>query len=52
MYNGGKQLTTNFSYMGQNVQKCALLAIWGTPGKTGPILISNYPLTHMYVHVK
>ena len=40
--------------MGQNVILC--LAIWGALGafndQTGPILLSSYPLTHIYVHVK
>ena len=50
-------LKTSFSYMSQNVNK---MYIWGYLGgpegvfnnQTGPILLSRYPLTQIYVHVK
>ena len=54
----GKQLTTSFSYMGQNVKN---LYFWlfgvcvgggGFNDQTGHILLSSYPLTHIYDHVK
>ena len=32
MYNKVKKITTSFSYMGQNIQKCAFLAIRGVLG--------------------
>ena len=47
--------------MGQNVKKMYIFGIfWGYFGgpervfndQTGPILLSSYPLTHIYVHVK
>ena len=43
--------------MGQNVKKMYILSyFWGPDGvfndQTGPILLSSYPLTHIYVHVK
>ena len=43
----GKQLTTGFSYVGQNVKK--MLFFWGRPSMihTGPIWLSSYPLTHI-----
>ena len=57
MYNKGKNLKTSFSSMGQNVNKMYILGyFWGPEGifndQTGPILLSSYPLTHIYVHVK
>ena len=49
----GNNLKTIFSFMGQNVKMC----IFGGPegvfnDQTKPILLSSYPLTHIYVHVK
>ena len=46
-----------FSFMGQNVKKMYILGVfWGREGvfndQTKPILLSSYPLTHIYVHVK
>ena len=48
---------TFFSFMGQNVKKMYILGVfWGPEGvfndQTKPILLSSYPLTHIYVHVK
>ena len=52
----GKQyLKTSFSYMGQNVKKIYLGILGGGGGaddRTGPMLLSSYPRTHNYVHVK
>ena len=59
VYNKGKHLTTSFSYMGQNVKKNIfgyLVCVWwgggGFNDQAGPILLSSYPLTHIYDHVK
>ena len=57
IYNKGNNLKTNFSFMGQNVKKIYILGVfWGPEGffndQTKPILLSSYPLTHIYVHVK
>ena len=43
MYNKGKQFENQFFIYGP---KCILFFI------LGPILLSSYPLTHIYVHVK
>ena len=53
----GNNLKTSFSYMSQNVKKIYILGYLGVPegvfnDQTGPILLSSYPLTHIYVHVK
>ena len=53
----GNNLKTSFSYMSQNVKKMYILGYLGGPegvfnDQTGPILLSSYPLTHIYVHVK
>ena len=53
----GNNLKTSFSFMGQNVKKCIFWGYFGGPERvfndqTGPILLSSYPLTHIYVHVK
>ena len=55
--NKGKQLTTSISYMGQNMKINVHFWLFGGPGEayndqTGPILLSNYPLAYIYVHVK
>ena len=61
IYIKGKQLTTSFSYMGQNVKNVYFVAIWcvcvvcgggGFNDQTGPILLSSYPLTNIYDHDK
>ena len=44
------------SYMSQNVKQYIILGYLGGPegvfnDQTRPILISSYPLTHIYVHV-
>ena len=49
----GEQLTTSFSYMGQNMNTNLHFLLfrgpWGTfNDHTGPILLSRYPLTHSY----
>ena len=43
--------------MGQNVKKCIFWGYFGGPegvfnDQTKPILLSSYPLTHIYVRVK
>ena len=53
----GNNLKTSFSFMGQNVKKKIFWGYFGGPEKvfndqTGSILLSSYPLTHIYVHVK
>ena len=53
----GNNLKTSFSFKGQNVKQMFILSyFWGPEGvfndQTGPILLSSYPLTHIYVHVK
>ena len=53
----GHNLKTSFSHMGQNVKQMYILGYLGGPegvfnDRTGPILLSSYPLTHIYVHVK
>ena len=45
------------SFMGQNVNKCIFWGYFGGPegvfnDQTKPILLSSYPLTHIYVRVK
>ena len=50
-------MKTSFSYMSQNVKYMYILGYLGGPegvfnNRTGPILLSSYPLTHIYVHVK
>ena len=54
---GENNLKTSFSYMSQNVKNMYILGYLGGPvgvfnDQTGPILLSSYPLTHIYVHVK
>ena len=57
MYNKGKQFENQFFIYWQ---KCKINYIWGYLGgpegifndQTGPVLLSSYPLTHIYVHVK
>ena len=53
----GNNLKTSLSYMSQNVKKKYILGYLGGPERvfndtTGPILLSSYHLTHIYVHVK
>ena len=53
----GNNLRTSFSYMNQNVKQMYILEYLGGPegvfnDRTGPILLSSYPPTHIYVHVK
>ena len=53
----GNNLKTIFSFMGQNVKKNLFWGYFGGPegvfnDQTGHILLSSYPLTHIYVHVK
>ena len=48
--------------MGQNIQKCAFLAIrggggggdpgWAIDNQIGPILLPSYPLTYINLHIK
>ena len=50
-------LKNSFSYIGQDVKKMYILGyLGGLEGifndQTGPVLLSSYPLTHIYVHVK
>ena len=53
----GNNLKTSFSHMSQNVVFLDILGYLGSHegvfnDRTGPILLSSYPLTHIYVHVK
>ena len=53
----GNNLKTIFSFMGQNVKKGIFWGYFGGPegvfnDQTKPILLSSYPLTHIYVRVK
>ena len=53
----GNNLKNSFSYMSQNVFFFYILGYLGGPegvfnDQTGPILLSSYPLTHIYAHVK
>ena len=53
----GNNLKTIFSFMGQNVKKKIFWGYFGGPegvfnDQTKPILLSSYPLTHIYVYVK
>ena len=58
MYNKGKQFENYFFIYGLKCKKKSLF--WGYFGdpegvfndQTKPILLSSYPLTHIYVHVK
>ena len=39
--------------MSQNVNKKVYFGLFrGPDDQTGPILLSSYPLTHIYVHIK
>ena len=54
MYNKGKQFENYFFIYGL---KCKKKNYFGGPegvfnDQTKPILLSSYPLTHIYVHVK
>ena len=49
MYNKGKQFENHFFIYGP---KCKKKYILGVNDQTKPILLSSYPLTHIYVHVK
>ena len=57
MYNKGKPFENQFFIYGPKCKiKCIFWAIWGAPegifnDQTGPILLSGYPLTNIYVHV-
>ena len=53
----GNNLKTSFSYMSQNVKKKVYFWLFRGPegvfnDQTKPILLSSYPLTQIYVHVK
>ena len=53
----GNHLKSSFSYMSQNVKQMYILGYLGGPDgvfndQTGPIMLSSYPLTYIYVHVK
>ena len=57
MYNKGKQFENYFFIYGLKCKKKFILGVfWGPEGvfnyQTKPILLSSYPLTHIYVHVK
>ena len=57
MFNKGKQFENNFFIYGPKCKKRYILGVfWGPWGvfndQTKPILLSSYPLTHIYVHVK
>ena len=52
----GNNLQTSFSYEPKCKNNYILGYLGGPEGvfndQTGPILLSSYPLTHIYVHVK
>ena len=55
MYNKGKQFENHFFYLwAKMLKKMYILgALRGVfNDQTKPILLSSYPLTHIYVHVK
>ena len=57
MHNKGKQFENQFIYEPKCKKHMYILGYFGgTEGvfnaQTGPILLSSYPLTHIYVHVK
>ena len=58
MYNKGKQFENHcFIYGPKCKKKCIFWGYFGGPegvfnDQTKPILLSSYPLTHIYVHVK
>ena len=57
MYNKGKQFENQFFIYGPKCKKKIFWGYFGGPERvfndqTGPILLSSYPLTHIYVHVK
>ena len=58
MYNKGKQFENHFFIYGLKCKKNVYFGgILGAPegvfnDQTKPILLSSYPLTHIYVHVK
>ena len=63
-YLQGKTINNQFFIYGSECEICIVLAIWCVCGggggwgggesndQTGPILLSSYPLTHIYDHVK
>ena len=57
MYNKGKQFENQFFIYEPKCKKKYILGYLGGPegvfnDRTGPILLSSYPLTHIHVHVK
>ena len=50
----GNNLKTSFSFIGQNVKKMYILGALRESSmiRLGLSLLSSYPLTHIYVHVK
>ena len=57
MYNKGKQFENQFFIYEPKCKKKYILGYFGGPegvfnDQTGPILLSSYPLTHIYVHIK
>ena len=63
MYRKENNLKTSFSYTGHNVKQNKIVYLWQFEGPlvgggggafndhTGPILLSSYPLTHIYVNM-
>ena len=57
MYNKGKQFENQFFIYEPKCKKNYILGYLGGPegvfnDRTGPILLSSYPLTHIHVNVK
>ena len=57
MYNKGKQFENKFFIHEPKCKKKYILGYLGGPegdcnDQTGPILLSSYPLTHIYIYVK
>ena len=57
MYNKGKQFENHFVIYGPKCKKKIFWGYFGGPegvfnDQTKPILLSSYPLTHIYIHVK
>ena len=52
MYKGKQFENQFFIYEPKCKNKYVYFGLFGGPDYTGPILLSSYPLTHIYVHVK
>ena len=57
IYKQGKKIITCSSYVVPNVKKMRILGYSGVPGwpidnRSGPILLTSYPLTYINLHIK